>query len=148
MDAPRRIQLMTRGHRALTVLMRVSGSASPMPTLIWGFWSQASRLGLGVGVGAGRARRRAEPYTAQRADAVDAHRDWLPMKNAAHCITSYPVGPPGPVPIFRMHAVRKPRGWDPSTKRVCVCRPKGGTVTIRPALTAAITAALARWLKR
>ena len=82
-------------------------------------------------------RRRAEPCVAQRAAAVGALRDWLPaIYAAAHCITSYPVGPFGPVPTFRILAARKPRGWDPSTKRPVVW-PKGGTVTIHPALTAA-----------
>src|SRR5262245_62414651 len=114
---------------------------APLPTLIWGLWSQASGVGLGISVGAVRVRRGAQPYRAQRGDTVEAHRDWLP-KNAAHCITSYPVGPCWSVPSFRMLAVRKPRGRDPSTKRVCVCRPKGGTVTIHPALTAATAAAL------
>src|SRR5260370_28135133 len=66
---------------------------------------------------------------------------------AAHSITSYPVGPRWPVPTFRMLAARKPRGWDPSTKRP-VCWPKGGTVTIHPALTAASAATLTRSLKR
>jgi len=40
-----------------------------------------------------------------------------------------------PVPTFRMLAARKPWGWDPSTNRL-LFRPKGGTVTIHPALTA------------
>jgi hypothetical protein len=46
------------------------------------------------------------------------------------------------VPTFRMLAVRKPRGWDPSTKRH-LCWPEGGTVTIHPAQTAALAATLA-----
>src|SRR6202008_1119840 len=50
------------------------------------------------------------------------------------------------VPTFRMLAVRKPRGWDPSTKRH-LCWPEGGTVTIHPAHTAARAARLARRLR-
>src|SRR5262249_60854681 len=46
------------------------------------------------------------------------------------------------VPRFRMLAVRKPRGWDPSTRRH-LCWPEGGTVTIHPAQTAARAATLA-----
>src|SRR5207253_10506505 len=73
--------------------------------------------------------------------------NWLPMSYAAHCITSYPVGPCWPVPIFRMLAARKATwGWDPSTRRL-LCWPEGGTVTIHPALTAANAAAPARPLR-
>jgi hypothetical protein len=87
-------------------------------------------------------RRSAEPCVAQRvAAAVDVRKDWLPINAVAHSITSYPVGQPSPVPTFRMLAARKPREWDPSTKRP-VCWPEGGTVTIHPALTAASAAAL------
>ena len=118
---------------------------TPLPTLIWGLLSQASRRGLGVVFCIRRPWRRAEPYTAQRAATVDEYRDWLPVIYAAHCITSYPVGPRWPIPTFRMLAARKPRGWDPSTK--AACWPKGGTVTIHPALTAASAATLTRSLK-
>src|SRR5262249_2468955 len=106
---------------------------APLPTLIWGMLSQAPLAGCENG---GLAqRRRAEPYGAQRGAAVDMDQDWLPGIAAVHCITSYPVGPPWSVPTFRMLAARKPNGWDPST-RAAVSWPKGGTVTIHPALTA------------
>ena len=52
------------------------------------------RPGLGCNFLHSEERRRAEPCVAQRAAAVGALRDWLPaIYAAAHCITSYPVGP-------------------------------------------------------
>jgi len=104
-----------RGTRAFTPVF--DGLCPPstvsqtiLPTLIWGVLSQASWR-PGVGFEGSAQRRRAEPYAAQRAAAVGRRKDWLPAIAAAtHCITSYPVGPPGPVPTFRMLAARKPRG--------------------------------------
>src|SRR5215468_326507 len=61
-----------------------------LPTLIWGLVSQGFRTGLGW-IFAVKGRR-AEPCVAQRADRAPSV-DWLPRIAAAHCITSYPVGP-------------------------------------------------------
>lgn len=82
-----------------------------LPTLIWGRVSQVARS-AGFGLSRPQRRRRAEPCVAQRDDAaaVVMRKDWLPASAVAHSITSYPVGPLGPQPTFRMLAARKPRG--------------------------------------
>src|SRR5262249_8926674 len=70
---------------------RMAPRGAPLPTLLWGILSQAPGS-AGCEGEALAQRRRAEPKGAQGV-AVDMRRDWLPEIAAAHCITSYPVGP-------------------------------------------------------
>src|SRR5438445_5619469 len=53
---------------------------------------ESSALTAWVDVDGSAQWRRAEPCVAKRAAAA-LSRDWLPEISAAHCITSYPVGP-------------------------------------------------------
>jgi len=86
--------------------------------------------------------RGAEPCVAQRAATLGRCRDWLPAglasfnadTSADHCITSYPVGPIGPYPHSACMRWRKPRGDGTHLRERLLCWPKGGTVTIHPAL--------------
>ena len=114
------------------------------------FCIQASRPGLGCDFLHSVERRRAEPCVAQRAAAaVGALRNWLPaIYAAAHCITSYPVGRLQPGTHIPHVCGGGDHGDETHLRSGLLIWPKGGTVIIHSARTAADAATLTRCLKR